>query len=129
MSVDRPWTLTLRQYEQAIMDAWFAENPGAISKAEYLRCYPKGSRKLEWWTELISAARRETIPHRVLDDLFRRDERGGWTILSIMQAAEVDHTYLPPQTRAANAARQKEDREMRRSVRARRDAEAPTNAA
>lgn len=49
MAVERPWTLTLRQYERAIMDDYM-ERTGedACSKAEYLRCYPNDCRRSEW---------------------------------------------------------------------------------
>lgn len=110
MTPANPWTLTLRQYERAIMDDCVAQNPGIITKAEYLRLYPNDCRLSEWIGEIDTAvSHKESIPARVLDDVFRRSERSGWAFLKLMNAYEtVPSGYLPPQTRMAQAARRAE---------------------
>lgn len=104
---NQPWTLTLRQYERAIMEEFLDDlhSDERISKAEYLRLYPNDCRINEWIAEMISAASHlEAIPPRILDDLFRRSERSGWAVLSIMNAKGRPLDYTPPQIRARQAA-------------------------
>lgn len=94
--------LTLRQYEQTIKMDYFATTTDAgVTKAEYDHCYPPGSRKREWLHEVEQAALRGyEIPPRVMDDVFRRDERAGWAILRYSSLHGTE--YIPPPTRAKN---------------------------
>ena len=82
---EQPWTLTLRQYERAIMESCLAGMPDndKISKAEYLRLYPNDCRLQEWVREIEQAIdHHESISAKVLDDVFRRcPERVGWAFL------------------------------------------------
>lgn len=116
MAVERPWTLTLRQYERAIMDDYM-ERTGdeACSKAEYLRLYPNDCRRSEWVREIeVAAQRGEIIPTRVLDALFNFNERVGWAILKY---ADGRRDYMPPYIRARQKALKRDEIEMKRRVR------------
>lgn len=120
MAVKQPWTLTLRQYERAIMDDYM-ERTGedACSKAEYLRCYPNDCRLSEWVREIEEAIdHHESIPAKVLDDVFRRcPDRVGWAFLKRMNAHGPIIDYMPPYIRARQKALKRDEIEMKRRVR------------
>jgi len=117
VAVEQPWTLTLRQYERAVMNDYM-ERTGdeACSKAEYLRCYPNDCRRSEWVREIEKAAQRgETIPARVLDALFNYEQRVGLAILRYVRERQPD--YMPPYVRARQKALKRDEIEMKRRVR------------
>jgi len=117
MAVAQPWTLTLRQYERAIMDDYM-ERTGedACSKAEYLRCYPNDCRRSEWVREIeVAAQHGEIIPPKVLDALFNFNERVGLAILRYIRERQPD--YMPPYVRARQKALKRDEIEMKRRVR------------
>ena len=115
MAVERPWTLTLRQYERAMMDDFMARNDNPISKAMYRRYYPNDCRRAEWVREIeVAAQRGEIIPIKVLDALFNFNERVGWAIL---RYADGRRDYMPPYVRARQKALKRDEIEMQRRVR------------
>ena len=117
MAVERPWTLTLRQYEQALMDDYMARTGDqAVSKAEYRRCYPKDCRGREWLREIeVAAQHGEIIPTKVMDALFNSDNRVGLAILRYIRDRQPD--YMPPYVRARQKALKRDEIEMKRRVR------------
>ena len=118
---EQPWTLTLRQYERAIMERCLAGMPDndKISKAEYLRLYPNDCRLSEWVREIEKAIdHHESISAKVLDDVFRRcPERVGWAFLKRMNAHGPVIDYMPPYIRARQKALKRDETEMKRRVR------------
>lgn len=121
-----PWTLTLRQYERAIMEECLAGMPAddRVSKTEYLRLYPNDCRLSEWMSEIENAVdHREQIPAKVLDDVFRRNERSGWAFMKRMNAWGTVGDYLPPQTRAWQSQQRRDRIEAKKAGRARALAE------
>ena len=117
MAVEKPWTLTLRQYERAIMDDYM-ERTGedACSKAEYLRCYPNDCRRSEWVREIeVAAQHGETIPPKVLDALFNYEQRVGLAILRYIRERQPD--YMPPYVRARQKALKRDEIEQKRRLR------------
>ena len=117
MAVERPWTLTLRQYEQALMDDYMARTGDqAVSKAEYRRCYPNDCRRREWLREIeVAAQHGEIIPRKVMDALFNSDNRVGLAILRYIRDRQPD--YMPPYVRARQKALKRDEIEMKRRVR------------
>lgn len=99
------WKMTLREYEKEFFQTALRSNPdGHLTRREYLSWYPRGCRLMEWLQDVeLAVMRNETIPPRVLDDVFKRDERQGWTLLKLMNAyGTTPEGYLPPKTRKLN---------------------------
>ena len=96
---------TLRQYERASRERFFADNPDIkITRAEFDREYPPDSRLYEWLTEIEKAAKAgEVFRPVVLDDIYRR---GGWLFMNHLHKAYptcLPAGYLTPNVRRANA--------------------------
>lgn len=105
--------MTLRQFEADARRRCLAEYPG-LTGAEYDASYPAGSRRHEWIDAAVAAARGgHTFRRAVLDDLCRRAEVTYWHIYKHHPAC-VPAGYLPPATRAWNAAHEADMRAARR---------------
>ena len=63
--------MTLAKFEDAWRDNYVSQTPG-VTKAEYNRWYPRGSRLQEWMNYIINGT--ATVTKQVLDDLYRRGD-------------------------------------------------------
>lgn len=108
--------LTLRQYEAEQRRRCLAEYADLTGR-EYDECYPPDSRTSDWIEALLAAAAAGAPLTRVaLDDVARRRPHVLRHLLKEARAGRVTipDGYLPPETRAANAAADEERRAQRR---------------
>lgn len=103
--MDKPYTLTLRQFYSALRDETCAEC--GCTKAQFERDYPVWSRADEWTAAIEDAAcDGETIPTKVLDDLAEHAP-DFFRLLLKYHGVNVSHNclpagYLPPAIQRMN---------------------------
>jgi hypothetical protein len=123
-NMEKPHTLTFRQFADQSRAEYLAENP-ELTRAEYDRAEMDGFRIGEWRDIVEDAASRgELIPARVLDDLSKRLP-DYFRLLLKFHGSNSGHCcipegYLPPEIRRMNQEHEKEMRDARkvRKVRA-----------
>lgn len=114
------WKMTLREYEEEFFQMALRSNPeGHLTRREYRSWYKDGCRLTEWLQDVeLAVLQHETIPPRVLDDVFKRDDRQGRTLLKLMNAyGTTPEGYLPPKTRKLNREHRRAMIEARRKGR------------
>ena len=105
---------TLAQYEDRTRDEYLAETPG-LSRAEYMRFYPRGNRVQEWLREIEIAIRTGYVLSRVeLDALWRLEPGFAARTVHHDYPQAIPSGYLPPHVLTRNLAHEAEMRAARR---------------